>query len=420
MTVDTAPTKPSLPVDFKKLTFARFFFTFAVQMQAVVLGWRIYELLRDPLYLGLIGLSEAIPAIGLALYAGYLIDRTRPLTAYRRVLYISFLSGLIVLGEHLFADHMSVTLQAGLLYLAAVLTGVARSFSAPAIFSIIPRLVPRNQLLQATAVSSSSSQVARIAGPASGGIVFGFWGAIASSTVVCLLLTTAAIAMLAIRTNIPPPANQPKHASVKDELLSGMKFVFKHPILFPALSLDMISVLFGGVTALLPIFANEILMVGPKGLGALRAAPAIGAALMALLMAKSALKGNAGRWLFSAVTGFGICILLFGMSTHFVLSMLALVASGAFDSISMIIRSSAVQLSSPDHMRGKISAVNSMFIGSSNEIGEVESGIAARLLGTVPAVYFGGIMCLITVGITAYLSPKLRNLNLQELEKNPA
>lgn len=420
MTVDTAPTKPSLPVDFKKLTFARFFFTFAVQMQAVVLGWRIYELLRDPLYLGLIGLSEAIPAIGLALYAGYLIDRTRPLTAYRRVLYVSFLSGLIVLGEHLFADHMSVLLQAGLLYLAAVLTGVARSFSAPAIFSIIPRLVPRNQLLQATAVSSSSSQVARIAGPAFGGIVFGFWGAIASSTIVCLLLITAAIAMLAISTNIQPPANQPKHASVKDELLSGMKFFFKHPILFPALSLDMISVLFGGVTALLPIFANEILMVGPKGLGALRAAPAIGAALMALLMAKSALKGNAGRWLFSAVTGFGICILLFGMSTNFVLSMMALVASGAFDSISMIIRSSAVQLSSPDHMRGKISAVNSMFIGSSNEIGEVESGIAARLLGTVPAVYFGGIMCLITVGITAYLSPKLRNLNLQELEKNPA
>lgn len=418
--VTAAENSPALPLDFKKLISARFFFTFAVQMQAVVLGWRIYELLKDPLALGLIGLSEAVPAIGLALYAGYLIDRTRPLIAYRRVMYVSFLSGLIVLGEHLFANQMSVMVQAGLLYFAAFLTGVARSFSAPAIFSSVPRLVARNQLLRATAVSSSTMQVARIAGPAFGGIVFGFWGAVASSTIVCLLLIVASFLLLLIRTNIPAPSHQHRHASVKDELLSGMHFVFKHPILFPALSLDMISVLFGGVTALLPIFASEILMVGPKGLGALRAAPAIGAAVMGILIARSALKGNAGRWLFFSVTGFGVCILLFGLSSNFTLSMLALIASGAFDSISMIIRSSAVQLSSPDHMRGKISAVNSIFIGSSNEIGEVESGIAARLLGTVPAVIFGGVMCLLTVAATAYLAPKLRNLNLEELEKNQA
>lgn len=406
----------TIPFDFKKLITARFFFTFAVQMQAVILGWRIYELLKDPLYLGFIGLTEAIPAIGLALYAGYLVDRMRPLLVYRRVIYVSLVSGIIVLGEHIFAEHLSVFSQAGLLYFAAFLTGLARSFSQPAIFAVIPKLVGRQQLVKATAVSSSAMQVARIAGPAFGGFTFGFFGAIVSSTIVCIMLVAGICSMLMIKRDIPPPENQSHHhASIKDELLSGARFVFKHPILFPALSLDMVSVLFGGVTALLPIFANEILFVGPKGLGALRAAPAVGATIMSLYLSNFPLKGRSGTWLFTAVAGFGCCILVFGLSTTFWLSMAALAFSGMFDSISMLIRSSAVQLCSPDHMRGKISAVNSIFIGSSNEIGEVESGIAAKLLGTVPAVLFGGVMCLVTVGVVAYFSPKLRQLELDKL-----
>lgn len=406
----------TIPYDFKKLITARFFFTFAVQMQAVILGWRIYELLKDPLYLGFIGLTEAVPAIGLALYAGYLVDRMKPLLVYRRVIYVSLLSGLIVLGEHLFAEHMSVFNQAALLYFAAFLTGIARSFSQPAIFAVIPKLVGREQLVRATAISSSAMQVARIGGPAFGGFAFGFFGAIVSSTIVCMLLIAGVCSMLLIQRDIKPPdSSAHHHASIKDELLSGARFVFKHPILFPALTLDMVSVLFGGVTALLPIFANEILFVGPKGLGALRAAPAIGATLMSLYLSRYSLKGRSGTWLFSAVAGFGVCILVFGFSTSFFLSMGALAFSGMFDSISMLVRSSAVQLASPDHMRGKISAVNSIFIGSSNEIGEVESGIAAKLLGTVPAVIFGGVMCLITVGVVAYCCPKLRNLELDKL-----
>lgn len=403
--------------DFRKLLTARFLFTFAVQMQAVILGWRIYDLLKDPLSLGFIGLTEAVPAIGLALYAGFLVDRMKPLLVYRRVMYVSFLSGAIVLGEHIFDGQLHLYSQAGLLYFAAFLTGLARSFSQPAIYASLPRLVERHQLVQATARMSSRMQIARIAGPAFGGFVFGFFGAKAASSIVCLLLLGGIAAMLLIKKEVLPPQVTNQHSSIKAELLSGAKFVFKHPILFPALSLDMISVLFGGVTALLPIFANEILMVGPKGLGALRAAPAVGATIMSLYLGHGTLRGKSGTWLFSAVAGFGFCILLFGLSTNFYLSLFALAFSGLFDSISMVIRSACVQLSSPDHMRGKISAVNSIFIGSSNEIGEFESGIAAKLLGTVPAVYLGGLVCISTVALVAYLSPTLRNLDLKKLEK---
>lgn len=404
-----------MPSDFKKLLSARFLFTFAVQMQAVVLGWRIYELLKDPLALGFIGLAEAVPAIGLALYAGFLVDRIRPLLAYRRVMYVSLISGLVVLAEHIFAHDLPVQTQAGLLYFAAFLTGTARSFSQPAIFASVPRLVERNMLMRATAMSSSAMQIARIGGPAFGGLVFGFLGAIVSSSIVCLMLVGAIGAMLMIKKDIPPPATRPGNISIKEELFSGGKFVFKHPILFPALSLDMISVLFGGVTALLPIFADEILFVGPKGLGALRAAPAIGATIMSLYLSRT--NGlRTGKWLLSSVAGFGLCILIFGVSRNFYLSLFALGFSGIFDSISMVIRSSAVQLTSPDHMRGKISAVNSIFIGSSNEIGELESGIVAKLLGTAPAVYFGGFMCLLTVGVITWWSPTLRNMDLEKLE----
>ena len=407
-----------MPLDFKKLLSARFLFTFAVQMQAVVLGWRIYELLKDPLSLGFIGLAEAVPAIGLALYAGYIVDRSRPLAIYRRVMYVSLLSGAIVLAEHIWEARMSLVSQSGLLYGAAFLTGLARSFAQPSIYASVPRLVERHQLMRATAMTSSAMQIARIAGPACGGLVFGFFGAIVSSSIVCALLICASLAMLLVKKEIPPPDTRHQHASIRDEFLSGIKFVFNHPILLPALSLDMVSVLFGGVTALLPIFAEEVLFVGPKGLGALRAAPAVGAAMMSLYLARHHLKGRSGHWLFSAVTGFGICILIFGLSENFYLSLGALALSGSFDSISMVIRSSAVQIFSPDHMRGKISAVNSIFIGSSNELGELESGIAAKILGTVPAVYFGGIVCLITVAVAAYTSPRLRMLDLRDLEKS--
>jgi MFS family permease len=405
-----------MPKDFKKLLSARFLFTFAVQMQAVILGWRIYEILKDPLALGFVGLAEAVPAIGLALYAGYIVDRSPPLKVYRVVIYLSFLSGLMVLSEHLLENQVSVFMQAGMLYAASFLTGTARAFSGPSIYAAVPRMVPREKLIKSTAMLSSAMQVARIAGPAFGGLVFGFLGAITSSSLVCLFLAGAGVLLLLIQVEIPAPELKKLHSSTKEELLSGVKFVFSHPILFPALSMDMLSVLFGGVEALLPIFAKEILFVGPKGLGILRAAPAIGAAFMSFYLSRNEQKFRTGSALFNAVTGFGFCILIFGISRSFILSTVALALSGAFDSISMVIRSTAVQLSSPDHMRGKISAVNSIFIGSSNEIGEFESGVAAKILGPVPSVYLGGIICILTVAIVARVAPALRRLDLNTLK----
>ncbi len=409
--------KNSMPLDFKTLIAARFLFTFAVQMQAVILGWSIYELFKTPLSLGMIGLTEAIPALGLALYAGVIVDRSRPLRVYRWVIVVSFISGLLMWLSNAMISDWPVLLKASMLYGAAFLTGLARSFSQPAIFAVIPRMVERKRLVNATAIFSTSMQVARVAGPAVGGILFGFAGARFASVLVCFLLLLSFVFLVLIKKDIPTgPVKQ--HASMKDELLSGFHFVMRHPLLFPSMALDMVSVLFGGVTALLPIFANEILLVGPKGLGALRAAPAVGAALISFFHSYVPFKKNSGHWLFACVAGFGLCILLFGASRSFELSFFVLILSGVFDGLSMIIRSVVVQFSSPDSMRGKISAVNSIFIGSSNELGEVESGLTAQFFGILPSVYFGGCMCLLTVGGMAYFYPALRKMDLVELEKD--
>ena len=406
-----------MPQDFKKLMFARFFFTFAVQMQAIVLSWRMYELTKDALYLGLIGLVEALPALGLALWAGYIVDRSRPLVIYRRLTFVSLSSGLIMLLSQLSSFEVTTGLQVKLLFLSSFLTGCARAFSQPSMYSLVPKLIPRTLLAKSSAWMSSAMQTARMSGPALGGILYGFWGVSGTATLICLCLMVTSISLFMMSFN--PPANVPeKSHSITEDLLSGARFVFKHPILFPAMSLDMISVLFGGVTALLPIYAAEILRVGPEGLGVLRAAPAIGAFVMSAWLIRGGLKKHAGQKLFWSVAGFGLAILIFAFSRDYVLSLVALIASGMFDSVSMVIRTSAVQISSPDHMRGRIAAVNSIFIGSSNELGEFESGVAAKLLGTFPAAVFGGVMCLCSVVIVSLLSPKLRELDLDELEKN--
>ncbi len=383
-------------------------------MQAILVGWRIYDLLQDPLALGLVGLAEAVPAISLALIAGHIVDRSRPLIIYRRVIAVSFVSALVVLISQVFAVHFGLWPQVITLYLASVLTGVARAFSQPAVYATVPRIVERTRLHTASAWMSSAMQVARIAGPALGGIFFGWMGVVFTAGVTSATLLGGILTMCFLE-NIQMGPIPKKQDDVKESFFSGASFVFSHPILFPALSLDMISVLFGGVTALLPIFAKEILLVGPKGLGMLRAAPAAGAAVMSFFLTRFYFKKNAGHWLFMAVAGFGVCILVFGLSTDFYISLAALFLSGLFDSVSMVIRTSAVQLVSPDHMRGRISAVNSIFIGSSNEIGEFESGIAAKLLGTVPAVIFGGAMCLLTVAIMAWKAPTLRKMDLEKI-----
>jgi MFS family permease len=404
-----------MPIDFKKIMTARFFFTLAVQMQAIILGWRMYELTKNPLYLGLIGLAEAIPALSLALFAGYIVDRSRPLVIYRRLVFVSLTSGLLMLVSQYEGMGLTPEKQVPLLFLSSFLTGCARAFSQPSMYSIVPKLLPRALLPRSSAWMSSAMQTARMSGPALGGLLYGFLGVSGTSSVVCLFLIITSLVLASVGFN--PPANVPTGtSSVKEDLLSGAHFVLKHPILFPALTLDMVSVLFGGVTALLPIYAAEILFVGPEGLGLLRAAPAIGAFLMSAYLIRSEIKKKAGIKLLWAVVGFGVSIFVFAISENYQLSLFALIASGAFDSVSMVIRTSAVQLSSPDHMRGRISAVNTIFIGSSNELGEFESGLAAKLLGTVPAAVFGSVVCLMTVAGAALLSPKLRRLDLEEME----
>jgi len=405
--------------DFKKLMSARFLFTFAVQIQAIVLGWRMYILTKDPLYLGLIGLAEAVPALGLALYAGYLVDRSRPLVVLRCVVQISLLSGFILLVSQLPWTGVAGSLQIAALFFSSFLTGTARALSQPAVFSIVPRIIDRENLPRASAWMASSLQVARISGPAMGGLFFSWLGVSASAGIVCLVLLVALGTLLFLQASPNPIESFGRSESRKTQLLSGARFVIRHPILLPALSLDMVSVLFGGVTALLPIYAAEVLVVGAKGLGALRAAPAVGAAITSLWLTTLDIRKWAGAWLFSAVTGFGLCILVFAVSRNYMLSLLALALSGAFDSISMVVRTAAVQLSSPDSMRGRISAVNSIFIGSSNELGEFESGVVARLLGAVPAAVLGGIVCLATVAVVALLSPVLRKLDLHDLKTVP-
>lgn len=403
-----------MPRDFKKLMIARFFFTFGVQMQVIVLGWRMYELTKDPLQLGLIGLMEAIPALSLALFAGYIVDRSRPLSVYRRVVFVSFSSALLMLICQLESVGLSSEWQVITLYGSSFLSGTARAFSQPSMYSIIPRIIPKALLPQSSAWMASAMQVARISGPALGGILYGFLGVSGTAFVVCLFLLITQLVLILIRIQIDP-LSRVKQTSVREELLSGAKFVFSHPILFPAMTLDMVSVLFGGVTALLPIYAAEVLFVGPKGLGILRAAPALGAAVMSYVLAQKSPEEKAGRMLFLGVTGYGICILVFALSRDYTLSLIALILSGAFDSISMIIRIAAVQISSPEEMRGRISAVNSIFIGSSNELGEFESGVAAKFFGATGAALFGALACLGTIGVTALLSPKLRRLNLKNL-----
>jgi MFS family permease len=405
-----------MPTDFKKLMFARFFFTFAVQMQAIVLGWRMYELTKDALYLGIIGLVEAVPALGLALFAGYIVDRSRPLVIYRRLTFVSLASGLIMLVSQLPTAGIDMDMQIKLLFASSFLTGCARAFSQPSMYSLVPKLIPRALLPKSSAWMSSAMQTARMSGPAVGGLLYGFFGVSGTASIICACLTITTTTLFLMKFN--PPANIPqKGKSIKEDILSGARFVFNHPILLPALSLDMISVLFGGVTALLPIYAAEILMVGPEGLGVLRAAPAIGAFVMSAWLIRGGIKKHAGPKLFWSVAGFGFSILVFAFSKDYILSLIALILSGMFDSVSMVIRTAAVQLSSPDHMRGRISAVNSIFIGSSNELGEFESGVAAKILGTFPAAVFGGVVCVLCVGIISIVSPKLRRLDLEELEE---
>lgn len=379
------------------------------------MGWQVYEIKHDPLYLGLIGLVEAVPAISVALISGYVVDRNNPLKIYINVLRFSFLSALVLLAVS--AGWIRATGDDALpwIYLAALITGFARGFSGPSLYSLIPQLVSRESLRVSSAWVTGAFQIAAVTGPALGGIVYAWSGARFAYLLGCLALAGSILCLHLIRHE-PKVVKSVETQPLMDRLTSGMRYVWGHQLLLSALALDMFAVLFGGVVAVLPLFAAEILDAGPKGLGLLRSAPSLGAMLMSLWLIRRPVGRHAGPLLLSVVAGFGFCMIAFALSKWFWLSAGLLMLSGALDSISMVIRSAIVQLCSPEEMRGRIAAVNSIFIGSSNEIGAFESGLAAKLLGTVPSVIFGGCMTLLTVGITAAASSKLRRLDLTQLE----
>jgi MFS family permease len=391
---------------FYNLIALRFFGSFAIVLQSVILGWQMYQFTHDPLNLGLIGLAEAVPALGLALFAGYIVDRMNPKRIVTAVLLVSLASMILAW----------IATSPIELYAASFLTGFARSFYSPGFQALLPRLVPKSILKRAVAAGTSSYKLASIIGPAAGGLLYGFSGknlayAVGSSALFLALL--AALAMTYDHTPFRKSTRTEK--SFLSELLAGLKFVFNNRLLLSVLSLDMFAVLFGGIEAMLPIVASDILHVGPQGLGFLRASASLGALAMTLWLVRRPISANAGGTLLRVVAGWGLCILVFAASRNMWFSCFILALAGALDSVSMVIRGSIVQLCSPEGMRGRIAAVNSIFIGSSNELGEFESGVAARVFGLIPSFYFGGLMTLAVVGAIAKFVPELREVDLDKL-----
>jgi MFS family permease len=297
-----------------------------------------------------------------------------------------------------------------LIYSVIFLSGIGRGFLSPANFAFIAQIIPQELFPKAISWSTTNWQIGVVVGPAIGGLLYGFFGIVTSYSADVLLTCTSIFFILLIKKKSLPEFSEEE--SVKESISKGVKFVFNNKIILSTITLDLFAVLFGGAVALLPIFAAEILKVGPEGLGALRAAPAVGAVIIGLGMTRKPLTHNAGRNLIITVIGFGLSMILFGLSTNFYLSLFALGLSGAFDQVSVVIRALIVQLETPENLKGRVSSVESIFIGSSNEIGAFESGLAAKLLGTVPSVIFGGCMTLIVVILIAFKYPKLRKLKL--------
>lgn len=396
-------------VAFFKLLSFRLLIVLAYQIMSIVVGWHIYELTHDALALGLVGLAEVIPNFCFALFAGYAVDHySRRLFGILAGLLLG-LSGLVLAAV---AENWIIDNQAAWIYAATAATGTARAFTVPSYGALFALVVPRHQYARASGMGSSVFQFGRVIGPALGGLMVGWAGKAIAYCVASGLCLIAVSALLSLRVQEPPPAES---TPILAGIAEGLRFVFNHQIILAAQSLDMFAVLFGGAVAMLPAFIDDIFDYGPEGLGILRAAPAIGAILTGLWLTRQPLDRHAGRWLLAAVAGFGACMIGFALSVNFWVAGSFLMLSGGFDGVSVVMRSTIMQLATPDAMRGRVSAINGLFIGSSNELGALESGIAAHLLGLVPSVIFGGGMTLAVVAATAVLAPKLRQMELRQL-----
>jgi MFS family permease len=384
--------------------------TLGTMIQGTVVAWQVYALTKDPLSLGLVGLAEAVPFIGAALYAGHVADRHDRKRLSLLSIGVQTLAAVILLVYTLRPEVLTRG-RVWPIYAVVFVSGVARSFLQPARTALGAEIVPRETYANAVAWRSSLWQFGAVVGPALGGVLYGFSGALAAYAVEAALCLAGWILYALIDyTHRPRTARE---GSIGENLTVGIRFLLTQPELLGAQLLDLFSVLFGGAPALLPIFTSEILHVGPEGLGVLRAAPAAGAVVISVFLAHRRLR-RAGRSLFLCVAAFGLCWILFALSRSFWLSLALLAVSGMVDNVSVVIRSTLLTLRTPEHLLGRVSAVNQIFIGSSNEIGSFESGVAAKLLGTVNSVIFGGLMTLGVVGVTAWKIPALRRLD--ELE----
>jgi MFS family permease len=377
--------------DFLYFLSARFLASLAAQMQIVAVGWQIYATTRDPLDLGLIGLSQFAPFVLLILPAGHVADhRDR-----RRILTLCY-GAEVTCALALLLFTIRELAIAWPVFAAMVVLGAARAFSMPSSQALLPNLVPPESFTRAVALNSSVYQIATVLGPALGGVLY-LAGPHVVYMTVAVLAAIAVVLMFRVRAG--GRANATHEAASLATLLSGLRFVRSKPVVLGAISLDLFAVLLGGATALLPLFASDILHVGPSGLGLLRTAPGVGASLCALVLAFSPIAHNVGRWMFGGVAAFGIATILFGLSTNFMLSLIALTVLGAADMVSVYVRHLLVQLETPDAIRGRVSAVSAVFIGASNELGDFESGLTARWWGAVRAVVIGGIA---TLAVTAF------------------
>jgi len=390
--------------DFAFFLSGRFLSTVAMQVQSVAIGWQIYGMERTPLALGLVGLCQFLPMFLLILPAGEISDRFDQ----RRVLAAAFVvqGGCSALFLALSMAHITIAIA---FYAILVLFGAGRGFSAPAGQSLLAFLVPPERLPRSIALSSSVFMVAVIAGPALGGFLYAY-GPVATYS-VCLTGFLAAAALMATLGGRRIVHAALGEASRLERVIEGVRFVRARPVVLGAISLDLFAVLLGGATALLPIFARDILDVGPAGLGLLRSAPALGAATVAFALARKPLERGTGAKMFAAVAVFGVATVVFGLSRNFFLSLAALYVLGASDMISVFVRAALINYATPDRMRGRVGAVSMLFIGASNELGEFESGITAALFGTIPAVVIGGLGTLAVVAVWMKLFPPLRTVD---------
>ena len=394
--------------EFKNLMLGRFTFIMSLRMMGTLVGWWIYELTGDPLAIGLVGLSEFLPAFLFALYAGHVIDKSEKRKLMLKGVSFYFLAALLLLlfSTGYISNHFTNHSIAIGIYAVIFCTGVVRSFTGPTFSAMLASLVPRQILQNATTWTQGTWLSASVTGHATGGFLIWKLGINGTLIIICCLLIVAFFLLRQLKPKPPMPNSGEKKTweSVKE----GLRFVFKTKEILGAFTLDMFAVLFGGAVAMVPVYAKDILKIGPQGFGWLNAAIDMGAIIIIILLTIFPMKKAQGKKLMLAVAGFGICIICFAVSQWFILSFAALLIAGMLDGVSVVVRGTVMQLKTPDHMRGRVSSVGSMFINSSNELGQFESGVAAKLMGVVPSVVFGGCMTLIVVIITWIKAPNLR------------